>query len=44
MDKERKLHNARIFRAIANIREAIAIKKKYGIELTEKENAIIKGE
>lgn len=40
-DSGRYLHNARVFRAIRNIREGIKLKKKYGLDLTSKEKAII---
>ena len=40
-DRGRDLHNARVFRAIKNIREGIKLKKKYGLTLTSKEKAIV---
>lgn len=40
-DKGRELHNARVFRAIRNIREGIKLKEKYGLDLTSKEKAIV---
>ena len=40
-DSGRELHNARIFRAIRNIREGIKLKEKYGLALTPREKSII---